>query len=264
LAIVVLQYWLRRPAIPRALFVAGFALWTVAAAVTRSPAHSIQSWLSTRAIAPHDFQITLREHGPRTIWQGLGWSYNWRAPAIVHLEIPIRVADLRSDDRLFVNRLQFTPTLGISTIRSSDNTIHDVVSDAGWLRLFVDGVSYASVANQRIDLAGTADLTLFVHTQTVLFQHVPVTVPNVGVCSPYPVGCYTALPRASMEVDVNDRFLTYVIVPNQTYDPFPTSLGLTPFRHIPTAPGELIVRKPVAWFTRSFEFRDIRLADFVR
>jgi ABC-type multidrug transport system ATPase subunit len=43
-----------------------------------------------------------------------------------------------------------------------------------------------------------------------------------------------------------------------------TQIGLSPVQEIPTAPGVLMARKPVAWFTRTFEFRNIRISDYVR
>jgi hypothetical protein len=248
-------------------FTAFLVVAPVAAIWPRSPAHSDQHWLTTLTVAPWEFQISLDRRKPPPIWsRPSGERYSWGNPNFVQVEIPVRVSSLANGDRLIANRLQPTAPLRAFAPGGfvADNTIHDVVDGAGWLRLFVEATSYASLASQAVDLKGTADFILFVQTQTVNFRDGTANVPGVGVCDPYPLGCYTALARASVAVQSGGRFVTYVVAPNQTYDPFPTSLSLTPVRYIPTAPGELVVRKPVDWFTRSFEFRDIRLADFVR
>lgn len=262
--IVSLQYRRRQPAIPRALFGCLILLCIPAFVFAQAAVWLIQPRLSTRQIAPEQLQISFearREAPPQ---------YKHRVPSFVQLEIPIRISDLRNSDRLVLNRLQFTPSLPASSIGEwagngwiSDNTIHDVADGAGWLRLFVEAASYARVGGRPIDLRGTADVTLFVQTQTVESRRTRVELNDVGVCRPYPDGCVTALPRASVEEWAGQQFY-YLVTPTQSYSPFPTNLLLNPVQGFAAPPDTLVVRKPVAWFTRTFECKNIRLADYVR
>jgi hypothetical protein len=134
-----------------------------------------------------------------------------------------------------------------------------------WLRLFIKTSSYERLSGGPVDLHGAADLTLFVPVQTVESRRDTVELADVGVCRPYPAPCVTALARASVETLRSFTEMPSVIIgPKETYAPFPASYLLNPVREFPAGPGPFVVRKPVAWFTRTFEFRNIRLSDYVR
>ena len=260
--IVVLQYRRRRPAVPRALFASLMLLSIPASTLTYAAAWVVQPWLSTRRIAPAEFQISF---DPRN---GQPPDYKPRIPGFEHLEIPIRATGLANAGELVVNRLRFTPSLPTLTFDRGgwvpDNAIHDVAGGAGWLRLFVESNAYARLAREPIDLRGTADLALFVHIQTVRYQLDPIQVAGLGACGSYGGGCVTAQPRSSVEVYQDGVHFSSLVSPAETYSPFPAAYLLNPVRQIAAGTGTFVVRKPVAWFARTFEFRNIRLADYVR
>lgn len=262
-AIVFLQYRRRRPAIPRVLFAAIVLLTIPALRLSGTYSYAIQGRLSTRTISPSEFPIAFDPRKEPPVYQ------RYRYPNFVQLEIPVRVNGLADGDELTINRLELSPDLqllvrGGFEHANGNSSFHDFTNGAGWLRLFVDSTAYYRAARAPMDLRGSADVTLFVRTATVDDSSSRADVPGVGVCGPYPVGCFTALPRASVEAYEGKSFVSYVISPYDTYAPFPAEYLLNPVTEKFTSPGALVVRKPVAWFHRTFEFRNIRLSDFVR
>jgi hypothetical protein len=261
-----LQYRRRKPAIPRVLFAAAVLAAIPAARLSGNYAWAVQTRVSSRHVGPAEFQIAL-DPRKQTMWQELSGLDRYGDPNFVHLEIPIRIDGLAEGDQVLVNRLQMDYVLPVRVGQfgfGPNAMFHDFKGDRGWLKFYVHAARYGHVPQTPIDIKGSADLTLFVRTQIADDSSNRVSVPGVGVCGPYPRGCITALPRAAVEVDHNNRVVSYIITPFDTYAPIPTPYLLNPVTEKLTSPGLLVVRRPVAWFHRTFEFRNIKLSDYVR
>jgi hypothetical protein len=164
----------------------------------------------------------------------------WGQSQIVTLDLPIRIEGLRYD----VNYVQdqFTASIEGGGNRNwrprgkLDGSIHDVLSGAAWITIYVDRATFDSLTATPANIRGVIGFVRFGDSQLFpLPRGHRVVVPKVGVCTDgrdengsVSLICYTPDPRASVVIGTSQNRMNWIIPQGFVNTSIPTSSDMQP------------------------------------
>jgi len=298
--VVFLQYTRRRIILSRsALAGAALLVMILMAAPPWQPAFVLQSWLSAKQISKQAVRISFDPRQDAPLPANASSPYTLPAssalPTGARLEVPIQIDDIPAGMEVVADWTNVeVEGGGLKPWHSgwvANGGILREASGRRWLTIFMDADYVDRIKTASMRLRGSADLTLVLRTGSLpTDRFVEADVAGLGACSigPFPsLGCLSPLPRVSLTLVSGDSALAAVgywglrfsgggssIDRTDVYAPYPTSPWFGPLQRyaVPTGPHPgndvitdpvLAIEHPVAHIQRSFDFQNIRLADYL-
>jgi hypothetical protein len=198
------------------------------------------------------------------------------------MEFPVRIEGIRPDTDIvrigFEMRFKAGDRPWLWRFSYSDGGLHEVQNGEGWLGTMVDRSIFEEIGNRVLTLSGTMTFALLAHPQAypVPRDH-QVVVPRIGVCShstdPLSIVCYTAFPQASLYLGKPGRGANWIVPRGFVGQAIPTASGFQPVTKFSSqlpfsdwndiGDARLVSGQPLAQLTVPFEFREVKLADFI-